>query len=258
MTNPIYLSLRLADASSYVGQEVFGDRGISYVGDPLRRNEVWDRRRGNVLGISYRNRYGATIRGYLWAPFLPFTDPVTGVQTSGPLPAVVLVNGLGSPGQLYLAEAQGLAEAGYIVMQFDPQGTGASDADPDPKSVYCDPNGSWREPQEMGFQEQGDCAGQTAFQEDLIRDDVPAIVSAKQGGTIDLTDAMYTHGAGYALGALDAVAWLLSDAIPGDPLWTRHASGSPAILWARLLPSWTGTVIRCTGSTLRSHGTPTP
>ncbi|MGH7856642.1 MAG: hypothetical protein ACREQY_04870, partial [Candidatus Binatia bacterium] len=205
--------LRIGDAPTFAGQQLFGDRGLEYVGDPLRRIGVWDRKRGTVLGIAYRNRYGATIRGHLWAPFLPFVDPVTGAATSGPLPAVLLVNGFNSTTLLYRAFAQGLAESGYLVMQFDPQGVGASDKDPNPPSDYCDPydpGETWKEPQEMGFAEKGSCAGVG----NPPPEDLSVILTAKQGEVVDLTEPQFEAGANYAFGALDAVSWLLSSENP--------------------------------------------
>ena len=58
-------------------------------------------------------------------------------------------------------ERPGLAEAGYVVLTFDPQGQGQSEADGHPR--YCDPDGKWREPQEMGIREQGRCAGHDQY-----------------------------------------------------------------------------------------------
>lgn len=84
--------------------------------------------RGLKVEFEYRNRYGARIQGNVWAPELPFTDPVTGTSTNGPLPGVVITTGsIQGFEEMYLWAAQGLAEAGYLVMTYDVQGQGHSE-----------------------------------------------------------------------------------------------------------------------------------
>jgi dienelactone hydrolase len=138
--------------------------------DPFRRN--WSGTRGLTIPVSFPNRYGATLRGHLYRPCrsgasdgqpCPWPDPLTGKLVRGPLPAVVLLPGLGGPNRfetIYSTFAQQLADHGYIVLSVDPQGQGGSDRDPAPK--YCEKPGSWQDPQEAGLAERGDCAGYDA------------------------------------------------------------------------------------------------
>ena len=106
--------------------------------DPFRIGWAEDAR-GVRTPFSYPNRYGATIRGSLWAPSLPFTDPVTGATTDGPLPTVVITTGsIQGLQEMYLWAAQGLAEAGYLVMTYDVQGQGTSDTFPGGGVTGCD------------------------------------------------------------------------------------------------------------------------
>lgn len=94
--------------------------------DPYRRH--WEGERGIRSRIEYRNRYGARITGNVWAPGLPYTDPLTGTSSSGPFPGVVVTTGsIQGYEELYWWAAQGLAEAGYVVMTYDVQGQGQSE-----------------------------------------------------------------------------------------------------------------------------------
>jgi pimeloyl-ACP methyl ester carboxylesterase len=122
-----------------LGQLVPGAR----TADPYRVDWA-EQGRGDRLPFSYRNRYGAEVRGNLWAPQLPFVDPVTGTTQTGPLPTVVVTTGsIQGFEEMYLWAAQGLAEAGYLVMTYDVQGQGQSDTfgeRPD-GSLWCEPQG---------------------------------------------------------------------------------------------------------------------
>jgi len=183
-------------------------------GDPFRRLEAWNGARGKVVEVSYPNRYGATIRADLWAPKVPFTDPVSGSVSSGPFPGVILVSGYGFERFRYRAFAEGLAEAGYVVLTFDPQGQGDSDAAPNPTSTYCDADGAWRRPQEMGISETGPCAGEDPQPEATTQDlpYLPRILLFQDArGTQPLYDAIRPR---FVFGTLDAAAWLLSKANP--------------------------------------------
>lgn len=94
-------------------------------GDPYRQR--WGGARGIQLAIEYRNRYGARITGHVWAPRLPFRDPVTGKTSNGPFPGVAITTGsIQAAEEMYWWAAQGLAEAGYVVMTYDVQGQGQS------------------------------------------------------------------------------------------------------------------------------------
>lgn len=184
--------------------------------DPFRLD--WGPPRGTVAAVSYPNRYGARISAHVWAPSVPFTDPVTGAVSNGPFPALIVVNGYGAFENSYWGMAQSLAEAGYVVMTFDPQGQGLSDVYPNPREVYCDPDGSWRDPQEMGIREQGECAGvdpeglQAGSPVDLIAAYVDEKVNGVDWGAIEASYALFRPR--FVLGALDAAAWLTSEANP--------------------------------------------
>lgn len=106
-----------------LGQLVPGGRNA----DPFRLD--WAQQgRGVAMPIEYHNRYGARITGTMWAPALPFTDPVTGDVSDGPFPTVVITTGsIQGFEEMYLWAAQGLAEAGYVVMTYDVQGQGQSE-----------------------------------------------------------------------------------------------------------------------------------
>ena len=122
-----------------LSQTVFGGTGA----DAFRHR--WEEQgRGVQVAFEYENRYGARIQGHVWAPNLPFTDPVTGTVTHGPLPAVVITTGsIQGYEEMYLWAAQGLAEAGYLVMTYDVQGQGHSETfghRPD-GSLWCGQDG---------------------------------------------------------------------------------------------------------------------
>jgi dienelactone hydrolase len=106
----------------------------------------WERRgRGIQAPVEYHNRDGARIQGEVWAPPSPWTDPVTGEAHTGPYPAVVITTGsIQGYKELYWWAAQGLAEAGYVVMTYDVQGQGKSETfahDEDTGFVDCGPQG---------------------------------------------------------------------------------------------------------------------
>lgn len=191
LSNPDYLQLRAASSN-------FDNA------DPYRSIERWSPARGRSLAVNYPNRYGARISAHLWAPR-------AATSANRRLPAVVMINGSGDIEEHYWSFAQDLAEHGYIVMTFDPQGAGKSAADPDPR--YCDPKGAWRKPQEMGVQEHGSCAGQSSSTEGPLGE-VPGVVElAVNGrlgrqGTLDVQELYRQLEPNFILGALDAVNYL--------------------------------------------------
>jgi len=79
----------------------------------------WDKRAGNVRKpVLWTARSGATISGHVWT------------VAGGPArkPGVVITNGsVQAPEQLYWAQAAVLAQAGYVVLTWDPQTQGQSD-----------------------------------------------------------------------------------------------------------------------------------
>ena len=209
--------------------------------DPYRLD--WGQTRGVITPVAFRNRYGATLRGNLYRPRLPWRDPVTGSSTSGPLPAIVVLPGYGGQDVSMEGLIQQIAEAGYVVLGIQPQGEGHSDVDPNPTSTYCNPNGSWREPQELGLREQGSCAGYDGPwpqpSSSPITDQVEAAMgplAATPVGSVLLASFMLETQAArltdpdefvrrlgisyqkfrarFAFAAFDAVKWLLSDANP--------------------------------------------
>jgi dienelactone hydrolase len=176
-----------------------------------------------MVAVSWNNRYGIPIAGTLLLPKVPFTDPVTGQSTQGPFPTVVMVPGLGAAQQPYWGIAQGLAESGYAVLTFDPQCQGRSGCRPAPE--FCDPDGAWRDPQEMGLREQGSCAGTvpaadpmsdpTGFVAENAAFGLYAAGCLTNGCDEDYLAGSYRADAPvFVFGALDAVAWLLSNDDP--------------------------------------------
>jgi dienelactone hydrolase len=99
------------------------------VGNPLR--EGWDGTRGRMREVSFTNRYGALLRGHVYAPLPGARDPYTGRALDGPFPGVVITTGSvqGSEG-MYEWLAQDLAERGYVVLTYDVQGQGTSETFP--------------------------------------------------------------------------------------------------------------------------------
>ena len=198
--------------------------------DPARAIERGNGSRGEVIAIEYPNRYRARIVGHLWRPKGPSTLP---------LPAVVFVNGYGSGDDSYFWAAEDLAEHGYLVMTFDPQGAGGSDAKPAPE--YCDPNGAWTQPQEMGIREQGSCAGQDPDDAQFREAEGLTFAATGKVGNEDArgTTTVYRKIAPrFVFGTLDAVAYLLSDRNPWraavDPDRVAVA-GHSAGAWAALM-----------------------
>jgi dienelactone hydrolase len=179
--------------------------------------------------VSFVNRYGAKLYGHLWRPKLPWRDPVTGRQTTGPLPAVVFDPGFGSNDSIYIGIVEQLAESGYVVLSFSPQGNPPSDTAPNPTSTYCNSSGVWRQPQEVGIREQGPCAGEdppgTGAGPLPVLDSTPLaqadglaalaqiLVQAHANPAAVFASISTTYDAfrpRFVFGALDAVAWLLS------------------------------------------------
>lgn len=198
--------------------------------DPQRSLERWNGARGEAIAIAYRNRYRARIVGHLWRPKH---------RRPGPLPAVVFVNGYGSAQDTYYWAAQDLAEHGYLVMTFDPQGSGGSDTKPAPE--FCEPGGAWTQPQEMGIREQGSCAGQDPDDTPLREAEGLTFIATGKLGDEDArgTRTVYRKIAPrFVFGTLDAVAYLLSDRNPWradvDPERVGVA-GHSAGAWAALM-----------------------
>lgn len=193
LSNPQYAALRLQQADPANA-------------DPYRAPERWAPTRGRVWPVAYDNRYGARISAHVWAP--------EAGRLGAPYPTVVMVNGGGAPEQHYWPFAQDLAEHGYVVLTFDPQGSGASESEPDPQ--HCEPGGPWTRPQEMGVRESGECAGQNGDDVSMTVGQVPGVVELVVGGrtgqqgTLDVQELYETLEPNYVFGAIDAHAFLLS------------------------------------------------
>jgi dienelactone hydrolase len=99
------------------------------MGNPLRRG--WTGRRGQRTAVSWTNRYGAQIRGDVFAPLPGARDPYTGKRLRGPFPGVVITTGsIQGSERMYWWLAEDLAERGYVVLTYDVQGQGTSETAP--------------------------------------------------------------------------------------------------------------------------------
>lgn len=182
--------------------------------DPFRRD--WSGTRGVMREVHFANRYGAKLRGLMLRPNLPWHDPVTGRDTHGPLPAVVVVVGLDGAAEDYLSETQQLAESGYVVLTVEAQGDHLSESDPSPKDVYCAPDGDWRRPQEGGLTEDGPCAGQdngSVANDPISQLESIARAHTDPAGFRDAVAKQYEIvRARYTFAAIDAAKWMVSAA----------------------------------------------
>lgn len=201
LTNPEYAQLRESQADTTNA-------------DPYRAPEQWAPVRGRVWPVHYLNRYGARISAHVWAP------PAEGFRP--PYPAVVMVNGSGDSEEEYWSFGEDLAEHGYVVITFDPQGAGRSDAAPAKR--YCDPHGSWRSPQEMGVREHGDCAGENGDEIDATTGELPGVAELVVGGhtgrqgRLDVQSLYRQLEPNFVFGAFDAHDFLLSADSPAAGL----------------------------------------
>lgn len=123
------------------------------VGNPLRAD--WKGTRGRMRPVAFTNRYGALLRGHVYAPLRGAKDPYTGKRLRGPYPGVVLTEGSiqGSEG-MYEWLAQDLAERGYVVLTYDVQGQGTSETLPHEGPVnalpFCNPFAEPNEDEMLG------------------------------------------------------------------------------------------------------------
>jgi hypothetical protein len=106
----------------------------SQAADPFRSIDAWRHLTGGtVLPISFTAADGATLRGNVWMP-----PPGTPRLPNGRYPGVVITDGsIQAFQQLYYWAAEGLAQYGYEVLTFDPQGQG--DSDLLPSASNCGP-----------------------------------------------------------------------------------------------------------------------
>ena len=91
--------------------------------DPYRTIDRWSAAgRGRVTAISFPADDGATLNGFIFRP---------PASVKGPYPGIVITTGsIQGYQQMYFWAAEGLAEAGYMVMTYDVQGQGNSDTLP--------------------------------------------------------------------------------------------------------------------------------
>ncbi|MGI8492842.1 MAG: hypothetical protein ACR2KC_05580 [Acidimicrobiales bacterium] len=97
--------------------------------DPFRTLALWiGARRGRVQPVSFDASDGAQLNGNLFSP---------PASVAGPYPGVVITTGsIQGYQQMYFWAAEGLAEAGYMVLTYDVQGQGDSDTLP----ANCQPS----------------------------------------------------------------------------------------------------------------------
>ena len=158
-------------------------------GNPLRGG--WDGTRGQIKRVAWTNRYGALIRGDVFAPLPGARDPYTGRKLKPPYPGVVITTGsIQGSERMYWWLAQDLAERGYVVLTYDVQGQGTSETLPHENDQvnalpFCNP---LAEPQNL---EQFGCPG------------VPA-----------------QQGSNFIFGTQDALSFFLST--PGKPYKNRN------------------------------------
>jgi len=131
------------------------------VGNPLRAG--WDGTRGRSREVAFTNRFGALLRGTVYAPLRGARDPYTGARLTAPYPGVVITPGsVGGSQGMYQWLAQDLAERGYLVLLFDVQGEGTSETLPhtgDPAFPFCNPFGGTEGDPELGTQQTTPCPG---------------------------------------------------------------------------------------------------
>jgi hypothetical protein len=145
-TNRAYGYQNLADGDSLwlaqLGQQIEDGPGHIHGGltslvpgsqgaDPFRSVDAWRHLTGGtVLPVSFTAKDGATLRGNVWMP-----PPGTPRLKNGRYPGVVITDGsIQAFQQLYYWAAEGLAQYGYEVLTFDPQGQGDSDLLPSAKN----------------------------------------------------------------------------------------------------------------------------
>src|SRR4051812_44984342 len=123
-------------------------------GNPLRRG--WTGRRGLRTAVSWTNRYGALIRGDVFAPLPGARDPYTGKRLEGPYPGVVITTGsVQGSERMYWWLAEDLAERGYVVLTYDVQGQGTSETLPHENGQvnalpFCNPFAPPKDMEEFG------------------------------------------------------------------------------------------------------------
>ena len=231
--NPDWISRTAPQIPAYFA----GDESVLH--DPYRAD--WGTSRGEIRAVTFTNRYGARLVARMYRPR----------RVVGRLPAIVFVPGYASQGEGqtegFAAEPliEQIAEAGYVVLKFEPQGQGGSQLDPSPRDSFCGPHPGawWRQPQEVGLVERQRCAGHDdprALEpgtptSDALYDalgplaETPLGISVLPAALLDEQVAARTEPETlppriaphfeyfrnrFVFGALDAVKWLESDQNP--------------------------------------------
>lgn len=112
-----FAAIRAGDPERDFSGSLCQQRTNGCAGD-VRLYDWASRGRGIVMPVLWTARNGSTISGHVW------------MTRRGPRrrPGVVITNGsVQAPEELYWYAAQTLAEAGYVVLTWDPQGQGYSD-----------------------------------------------------------------------------------------------------------------------------------
>lgn len=160
------------------------------VGNPLRAG--WEQTRGRMRDVSFTNRFGALLRGTVYAPRRGARDPYTGARLRAPYPGVVITTGsVQGSENMYRWLAQDLAERGYVVLTYDVQGQGRSETLPHTSGTalpFCDLFGQPEGQESDGTRETTPCPG-VPFQQ----------LSNFTTGTVDAMDFFVSRpGAPYA------------------------------------------------------------
>jgi dienelactone hydrolase len=122
-------------------------------GNVNRQN--WPGTRGLEIPVAFTNRYGALLRGDVYAPLPGARDPYTGRRLRAPFPGVVITTGsIQGSEKMYRWLAEDLAERGYVVLTYDVQGQGTSETLPHqgPQADFptCDPSAQPAEGEQSG------------------------------------------------------------------------------------------------------------
>src|SRR3954447_22112529 len=122
-------------------------------GNPFRRG--WEGTRGIKVPVNYTNRYGALLRGDVFAPLPGAKDPYTGKALKPPYPGVVITTGsVQGSERMYYWLAEDPAERGYVVLPYHVQGQGRSETFPHQGPVnavpFCNPFSSPAQDEQSG------------------------------------------------------------------------------------------------------------
>src|SRR3954469_3114021 len=123
-------------------------------GNPFRYS--WNGKRGLMHPVQWTNRYGALIRGDVFAPLPGARAPYPGKAIEPPYPGVVITTGsIQGSEHMYWWLAQDLAERGYVVLTYDVQGQGTSESLPHQGDQinalpFCNPFAPPEEGEQMG------------------------------------------------------------------------------------------------------------